>query len=842
MNTSDLQPLSGLRILDLTHGIAGPYCTKFLGDFGADITKIERPGTGDYARNMGPFPGDIPDPEKSGLFLLLNTNKKSIVADLKTDEGKGLVKSLVANSDILVENFRPGVMDRLGLSYQTLKEINPNIVMTSISNFGQTGPYRDYRASELNLFAMGGRMNASGDPDREPLRLGGNHVQFQAGNIAAMASLFAWYGVKYSNQRGQHIDVSIFETQLAGFNTRMPMLVAYQYTKERALRLGGARVGYPAGFYPCADGYVNVQGGGAFWPRTVEVLGMPELLNDERYAPPLGQVDLDAKEEFEATIWYPWILERTKRQVVEECQDKEILSGSVNSIDEVMDDNPQFDAREYWAEIDHPKAGKYRYPGAPIKTDERWWRINSPAPLLGQHTSEILEESKAVNDTTIKISDVEKTTGNPLPLKGIRVLDITMVFAGPYGTMFLGDMGAEVIRVESINLFPTSTRGAFARPSKEAEAKIQVPRYPNRDPGERPWNRVSMFNSHARNKLSMTVDLRTPEGKDVFRRLVEVSDVFVQNVALGAMERLGIDWPVISKWNPRLIMISSTGMGQTGPYAHYRGFGLHFEAMYGHASVTGYPDMDAEAAPASVAADAATGTAIGIAVISALHQRERTGKGTHIDLSQGENFLPQIGEYFMDYEMNKRVAGPIANREHMGLLVQGAYPCAGNDEWITISIEDTDKWSTLCNLMNREDLVSDQRFKDMDGIKNNHDEVDAIIGEWTNDKDPVELFHLLQKNGIMAGHVMHEEHCYNDPHLEDREFFVPIDHPEIGVHMYPTTAFKMTDTKFEVRKPPVRLGEDNDYIYKEVIGLSDEEYDNLKSLGQIGMDYDAHIR
>jgi crotonobetainyl-CoA:carnitine CoA-transferase CaiB-like acyl-CoA transferase len=691
---------------------------------------------------------------------------------------------------------------------------------------------------------MGGRMNASGDPDRYPLRLGGNHVQFQAGNIAAMASLYAWYGNKYSGGPGQYIDVSIFETQLAGFNTRMPMLVAYQYTKERALRLGGARVGYPAGFYPCADGYVNVQGGGAFWPRTVDLLGMPELLNDERYAPPLGQVDLDAKEEFEATIWYPWVLARTKRQVVEECQAKEILSGGVNTIDEVMDDNPQFDARDYWVEIDHPKAGKFRYPGAPMKTEEKWWRINTRAPLLGEHTSGVLEEvksSKSNNTSSISVSS-SGDDSRSLPLKGLRVLDMTMVFAGPYGTMFLADMGAEVIRVESINLFPTSTRGAFARPSKEAEAKIQVPRYPNRDPGERPWNRTAMFNAHARNKLSMTVDLRTPEGKDIFRRLVEVSDVFIQNIAVGAMERLGIDWPAVSKWNPRLIMISSTGMGQTGPWAHFRGFGLHFEAMYGHASVTGYPDMDAEAAPASVAADAATGTAIGIATIAALHQRDRTGKGTHIDLAQGENFLPQIGEYFIDYEMNKRVAGPIGNKEHMGLLVQGAYQCFGNDEWITISIPDIDKWRTLCRLMGREDLNNDDRFQDMGNLLINHDDIDTIIGEWTIDKDPMELFHTLQKDGIIAGPVMHEEHCYNDPHLEERNFFVPIDHPEIGVHMYPTTAFKMSDTPFEVRKPPVRLGEDNDYIYREVLKLTEDEYDHLKSLGQIGMDFDEHIK
>ena len=334
------QPLSDLRVIDLTHGVAGPYCTKMLADYGADVIKVERPGSGDYARTLGPFPNDVSHPDKSGMFLALNINKRGIVLDLKTPEGLATLKDLIAGADVLVENFRPGVMDRLGLDYKTVEGINPNLIMTSVSNYGQYGPYRDYLASEITLFAMGGRMNASGLPDRYPLKLGGNHVQFQAGNVAAMATLFAWYGQRYAGLSGQQVDVSIMETQLASYNTRMPALLAYQYTGERAMRLGGARMGYPSGFYPCADGYINIQGGGAFWPRTVALLGMPELLEDSPYSPPMGQLDLDLREEFEATIWLPWVLERTMVEVLEQCQANEILSGAVNSINDVMDNNP----------------------------------------------------------------------------------------------------------------------------------------------------------------------------------------------------------------------------------------------------------------------------------------------------------------------------------------------------------------------------------------------------------------------------------------------------------------------------------------------------------------------
>ncbi len=427
-----------------------------------------------------------------------------------------------------------------------------------------------------------------------------------------------------------------------------------------------------------------------------------------------------------------------------------------------------------------------------------------------------------------------------LPLEGVRVLDITVVWAGPYGTMFLADMGAEVIRVESVNVFPTSTRGRFARPSPEAEARVPTSIYPDRDPGDRPWNRSAPFNAHARNKLSMTVDLHTPQGKEIFRRLVEKSDVFVENNALGSMDRLGFTYPVLSEWNPRLIMLSSTGMGQTGPWGHFRGFGLHFEAIYGHASVTGYPDMDVTATPSSVAADAAAGAAIAFSVVMALHRRNKTGKGAFLDLSQGENFVHHLGELFMDYAMNQRVAGPLGARDP--LLVQGTYPCQGNDEWVVISLEGVEQWHALCGLMGRPELAEDGRFVSMEGLRQDHDEVDRIIATWTADQEPIGLFHRLQGAGITAGPVMHEEHAYADPHLEERGFFVPVTHPDIGTHRYPSTAFKMSETPFAARRHAVRLGEDNDYIYREVLGLSEEEYDHLKGLGQIGMDYAPHIR
>ena len=193
----------------------------------------------------------------------------------------------------------------------------------------------------------------------------------------------------------------------------------------------------------------------------------------------------------------------------------------------------------------------------------------------------------------------------------------------------------------------------------------------------------------------------------------------------------------------------------------------------------------------------------------------------------------------MDYTINGRVASTLGNRDYK--LVQGAYRCAGNDEWIAITIGKIEEWQTLCKLMGRNELVEDDRFSDMEKLRANHNDVDRAISAWTVDKDPIQLFHLLQKESITAGPIMHEIHAFADPHVKEREFFQEVTAPELGTHLNPTTTFKLSKVPFPKLKPPVRLGEDNDYVYREVLKISEEEYDKLKALGQIGMDYAPHV-
>jgi crotonobetainyl-CoA:carnitine CoA-transferase CaiB-like acyl-CoA transferase len=381
------QALSDVKVLDLTWHIAGPYCTKLLGDYGADVIKVERPGSGDPARSLGPFLGDDPHPEKSGLFAHLNTNKRSITLNLKNAAGKKLFKELLKGVDILVENFSPHVMPSLGLSYEELEKLNPRLVMTSISNFGQTGPYRDYKASEFIIYAMGGAMYHIGLPEREPVKKGGRVIEYQAGVHAAGATMLALL-VAESLAAGQHVDISMLNTQMGTIDRRMSQLLAYQYNNEVTPRTDPRlRTRYPFGVHRCKDGFWEVFGYGQLWPRTTKMVGRPELLNDPRWSTLAAQAQPGHFDEWQA-FFLPWCLDRTKRECFEVGQAAGILCGPLNTAADLLSD-AHYRVRAFWVDIEHPVTGKLTYPGAPIKAEEMPWVVRSPAPLLGQHNEEV---------------------------------------------------------------------------------------------------------------------------------------------------------------------------------------------------------------------------------------------------------------------------------------------------------------------------------------------------------------------------------------------------------------------------------------------------------------------
>lgn len=382
------QALSDVKVLDLTWHIAGPYCTKMFADLGADVVKVEKPGEGDPARRMGPFFKDDRHPEKSGLFLHLNTNKRGITLNLKSETGKTIFKKLVKDVDILVENFSPRVMPSLGLDYETLEKINPKIVMTSISNFGQTGPYRDFKATEIVEFAMGGEMYSHGLPEREPIRLAGNLIQYQAGTVAAVATMGAFY-VSSKQGFGQHVDVSIMETQAGTIDRRATFILGYAYggvvtnrwppPQESVKMILG-----PGGIYPCKDGFFHVLCLPQWFPKFLAMMGKPELKDDPRFQ---NIFNTEYQGEFDA-MWYDWIIEHTKEELFNLALEHGVAAAPVSTSEDLVK-SPHLEAREYFVEIDHPMTGEVKYPGAPFRMAETPWQVRRPAPMLGQHNEEI---------------------------------------------------------------------------------------------------------------------------------------------------------------------------------------------------------------------------------------------------------------------------------------------------------------------------------------------------------------------------------------------------------------------------------------------------------------------
>ncbi len=376
--------LAGVKIVDLTHHIAGPYATKLLADFGADVLKIERPG-GDPARRLPPFYHDEPDAEKSLPFLYLNTNKRNVTLNLKAETGRGILLDLLADADALVENFAPGVMASLGLDEDALRAHNPRLVVASVSNFGQTGPWRDYRATDMVEYALGGLMYIFGAYDREPLKHALHQAQFKAGTNLASATLMALYHQRLTGE-GQRVDVSIQESIVSALRD-----VTNNYTYTGAVRRRQPNhTGDLTRLRAVSDGYVLPNpgiGASLNWQILVDFLEAPQL-DDPRFDN--ASVRLENAEALGAILDEIFAAKR-KQEIFYAAHEKRFIYGVIDSPEETVD-NPQIQARGYYVPLEHPDLGEITFPGAPFLMSDSPWQVHAAAPRLGEHNAAVLGE------------------------------------------------------------------------------------------------------------------------------------------------------------------------------------------------------------------------------------------------------------------------------------------------------------------------------------------------------------------------------------------------------------------------------------------------------------------
>ena len=418
---------------------------------------------------------------------------------------------------------------------------------------------------------------------------------------------------------------------------------------------------------------------------------------------------------------------------------------------------------------------------------------------------------------------------NPLSnrpaLGGLRILDLSQVAAGPYATMFLGFMGAEVIKIESLSRMDIN-RGK-ARPSPD---DLRV--YPDGDPGEHPWNTTAHHVHRNINKRSLTLDLSAKRGKELFLELAKVCDVLVENYRGSVMDRLGLGYDVVSRLNPGLIYMKISSQGANGPEANYGSLGSTLEQTAGLASITGYDD-DLPLMTNLVYPDPVVGILSFGALMTALRRRLKTGSGCLVDLSQREVTTMLLGEAILDFSVTGRIAGTMGNR-HRDMAPQGVYPCSGEDMWVAISVSSDEEWESLCRVMGQPHLASDSRFADPKSRRNNHDDIDLVISTWTETQDHYQVMYLLQAQGVPAAPVLKGGEVIDDPHLESRGFWDVVNHPEAGTYKQVTTPWLLSNSPRATSTPAPGLGEHNYQVLSGLLGLSKSEIDTLAQKGVIG--------
>ncbi len=407
----------------------------------------------------------------------------------------------------------------------------------------------------------------------------------------------------------------------------------------------------------------------------------------------------------------------------------------------------------------------------------------------------------------------------PLPLAGVRSLELAEIWAGPFCGVLLGDLGAEVIKVESIQRI---ARGPVRPPQGSAG-------YPDGDPGERPWNRAANFNGLNRNKLGLTLDLGDPKGADAFKELVSISDVVVSNYAYGVMtEKFGLDYETLRRVKPDIVMLLMPGFGNTGPYKRYRSMGMTIDALSGHSSQRGYPDLDLSTLSPVHHPDAVGGATAAFAVCTALQRRNRTGEGQFIDMAQAESFIPHMGEAVLEYGMTGRPRARRGNR-HPDMAPHGVYPCEGEDNWIALAVRTESEWRSACEAMGAPALADDARFATLDARLANHDEVDANIADWTRGLDRHRAVELLQEAGVPAAAVVDcGADAYDDPHLQARDYFQQVTHPEVGTFLLSGPMWKLSEQGEPRHGPAPGLGEHNTHVLRDLLGVSSSAYAELE--------------
>ena len=768
-----MSALTGFRVVELAGSVAGEYCGKLLADFGADVIKVEEPGCGSPTRAMAPILGE--GPHASALFAYLNTNKRSAVMD---DEH---LQQLISSADAVIEDRDTGWSDR-----------HPGVVFCSITPFGQLAGAEFGNAKSINVFHASGwgyHTPSHADPAEPPLQGPGRFLaDYEAGLEAALCVASALFGRLHTGQ-GDAIDVS----QQAVLVSRSDCIVGRFVTGE--VPADGKRDDFdqqgPASFFACADGFVYLyMTSRAHWLGVKALLGHPEWLaefDDDWLEFSVTQEKVAAFQRGFAA----WVRGLAKDSAAEEAQRMGVPLVPVNDGPD-LHDSAQYRHRGFFRDVHHPVLGAAAYPTVPYRLSASPAEIIAAAPGLGEHTGAILDALDTPRIAPVVKSAQLKPAKNPRggPLQGVRVVELTKVWAGPYAGKLLALLGAEVIKVETAS-HPEEMRAY----------------------GGTDVNHAPFFLSINPEILSVDLDIKAPEDMRRLRELIAQSDIVINNLRPGAMERQVLGYEQLTEVKPDIVSVSIKMWGNDGPLGHQTGYAPCFAALAGLASLVGYPGGPPLGASMRYG-DSTVGAAAAFAAVVALLHRELTGEGQFVDVSAVETLSTMIGDSLLEQSLTGNRLGPSGNN-HPDICPHGCYPCQ-DGSWITIAVADDAEWQRLCEVLDASALCA--RYVSMPERRSNVAALDADLAALTRGHDAEQLAQRLRAVGVPAAKSATAVDVIADQRLWDRELYRFVSDHREGQRPILGPSWRFARAAARIERGAPDLGEDDDYVLHEIVG------------------------
>lgn len=786
-----------MRVLDLSGEIAGPYATKQLVDGGADVLKVESPA-GDPLRRWSASKQALGDRD-GALFQYLNAGKRSVVWRLDEPADRDAFLALAADVDLVVEDLGPGRLDRLGLGFETLRRDNPRLSLLSISDWGLEGPWKDRPATEWTMASEVGSTAYRGSPDRGAVGAGGRFGEWVTGTYAGVAALAAWRAARRTGV-GEHVDLSMFES------LNLTMTVYHDLQGQFFEGPLAQAIEIPS-IVPAKDGWVGLcTYTGQQWKDFCALIGRPDIGEDERFYD--GRARMEHMD-FMNEVIHAWTREQTVAEIVELATLMRIPVAPIGNGQTVLEMDHLIERGVF---IENP--GGFTQPRTPYQIAGVVGGPGAPplrrAPSLGEHSKEVGAEAAQAQASARGTAHPAAPKDSPgkLPFEGIRILDLTAFWAGPIVTSTLGALGAEVLKVESVQR-PDGMRFAGAVRN------------------DRLWEFSPVFHGANANKKAITLDLGQEEGKALLLRLIEESDLVIENFSARVMENFGLPWPVLHERAPRLISVRMPAWGLDGPWRDRVGFAPSMEQASGLAWTTGYDDM-----PLILrgVCDPIGGMHAVVAITMALEERERTGEGVLVEVPLVEPALAVASEQVIEYTAYGHVLGRSENRGPFA-SPQGIFRCqpSGREERyekaeVAIAIATDAQWSALARVMQRPEWESDASLTSEAGRRAAEERIEEGISDWCGQRDCDEVVDTLLAAGIPAAGLANAHYLSPNPQLEARAFFEELEHPAVGRLRYPGLPFRFRSrAEGWLSMPPPTLGQHNEEVLRDRLNLSEAE-------------------